>query len=274
MKKNWSFLIASLAISSMAVMSVACNDDDENENNQPSNNQSDPSNNQSDPNNGQEEPINKDGVDSNGHMYVDLGLPSGTLWATCNIGATKPEEFGDYLAWGESTEKLNLLYYGYSWMTYKYAKVNEAKEEIEYVTKYNLSASKGGVIDNLSTLTAEDDAATILWGDEWRMPTYEDFKELNSYCTYQWTWINHVGGAQFVAKNGKSIFLPAALCWSGMQPVDPSYYDGYYWTSTVDPKEEIYAHSFLFGQEKRDSHYFANTSRCIGLSVRAVRVNK
>ena len=96
-----------------------------------------------------------------GHAYVDLGLPSGLKWATCNVGATVSTDFGDYFAWGEVESKKN-----YSWDTYKYGNGRGGK-----FTKYN------GIIDK-TTLYLEDDAAHVNWGGAWRMPTEEDVKEL------------------------------------------------------------------------------------------------
>ena len=115
----------------------------------------------------------KDNVGGNGggnggntHAYVDLGLPSGLLWATCNVGANNPQDYGDYFAWGETTPKDF-----YSWSNYKYCR------GYEQLTKYCTMSDYGynGYTDNLTTLLPEDDAATVNWGDGWRMPTKEEF---------------------------------------------------------------------------------------------------
>ena len=141
----------------------------------------------------------------NGHQYVDLGLPSGTLWATCNVGASKPEEYGDYFAWGETT--------GYKsgkttfkWTTYKYC-----NGTARTLTKY-CSNSSLGIVDNKTSLDSEDDAATVNWGSGWRMPTNNQLKELynSSYTTTEWTTINNVYGRKVTSKkNGNYLFLPA-----------------------------------------------------------------
>ena len=130
------------------------------------------------------------GANSGDHGYVDLGLPSNTLWATCNVGAASSEEYGDYFAWGETQPKTL-----YDWNTYQYYDGSS-------LTKYNES-------DGLTTLLPEDDAATANWGDDWRMPTEEEWWELCDNTTITWTTRNGVGGRLFTATNGNSIFLPA-----------------------------------------------------------------
>lgn len=131
------------------------------------------------------------------HEFVDLGLS--VKWATCNVGASKPEECGDYFAWGETTPKTN-----YSWSTYRYCKGVYAT-----ITKYCTSRSYGS-IDRLTQLELSDDAAHVNWGRDWRMPTYEEQKELRNKCIWKWTTQNGVNGYQVISKlNGNSIFLPA-----------------------------------------------------------------
>ena len=158
---------------------------------------------------------------SNGHDYVDLGLPSGTLWATMNIGATKPEEYGDYFAWGE-TEPKDI----YAWSTYKYGNVYNA------LTKYcnNSSYGKDGFTDSLTELELADDAARVNWGGEWRMPTSGQVQELIDNTTSAWTNnYNNTGvsGMTFTSKtNGNTMFVPAAgtkdAGVSGVSPTEPS----------------------------------------------------
>ena len=142
---------------------------------------------------------------SNGHAYVDLGLPSGLLWATCNIGTTSPEGYGNYYAWGETTTKSD-----YSWSTYQYCNYDENGYDI--FTKYCTSSEYGynGFVDNLATLLPEDDAATANWGGNWRMPTKAEWEELVDNTTVTWTTQNGVNGYLFTATNGSSLFLPAA----------------------------------------------------------------
>ena len=136
------------------------------------------------------------------HGYVDLGLPSGLLWATCNVGAETAEEYGDYFAWGETQPKDY-----YYWSTYQYCNGSSST-----LTKYCNNSSNGynGYTDNLTTLLPEDDAATANWGSDWRMPTNEEWQELYNNTTVTWTTRNGVDGRLFTASNGNSLFLPAA----------------------------------------------------------------
>ncbi|MBR3945706.1 MAG: hypothetical protein IKJ56_01235 [Bacteroidales bacterium] len=137
-----------------------------------------------------------------GHDFVDLGLPSGTLWATCNVGANRPEEYGDYFAWGEITAKDT-----YDWSTYRYCNGSNTT-----LTKYCYDANYGynGFTDNLTTLQPSDDAATANWGNGWRMPTSTEMQELIDNCTFEWITQNGVNGRKFTGTNGNSIFMPAA----------------------------------------------------------------
>jgi hypothetical protein len=126
-------------------------------------------------------------------------LPSGTLWATHNVGATKPEEYGGYYAWGETEEKSN-----YGWSTYKWCNGSSTT-----FTKYCTDSSYG-IIDNKTVLDHEDDVAHVKWGGSWRMPTLDELKELKNNCTWQWATQNGVNGYKVTGANGNSIFLPAA----------------------------------------------------------------
>ena len=133
------------------------------------------------------------------HAYVDLGLPSGTLWATCNMGASKPEDYGHYYAWGETSTKST-----YNWNTYKYANGNFNK-----LTKYCSESDRGnnGFTDHLTTLQTGDDPAAS-WGSDWRMPSKDQWNELLENTTNKWTTQNGVEGRLFTAKNGQTLFLP------------------------------------------------------------------
>ncbi|MBR4963409.1 MAG: hypothetical protein IKY54_05855 [Muribaculaceae bacterium] len=134
----------------------------------------------------------------NGHEYVDLGLS--VKWATCNVGATTPEGYGDYFAWGE-TEPKDV----FSLNTYKWGEITEIGN-ILYL-KYNRT-------DNNIVLELEDDAARVNWGGEWRMATIEEQKELLNKCTWTWFTKNGVKGYKVISNiNGNSIFLPAAGCF-------------------------------------------------------------
>jgi hypothetical protein len=137
------------------------------------------------------------GTAPQGVVAVDLGLPSGTKWANMNVGATKPEEYGLYLSWGETV--------GYK----KYLKLNDTYTDIS-LTKYNTN-SRFGTVDNKTTLDLEDDAAHVIWGGSWVMPTSGEIDELLANTTSEWTTVNGIKGCKFTSKtNGNSIFLPAA----------------------------------------------------------------
>lgn len=139
-------------------------------------------------------------------LCIDLGLPSGTLWATMNVGASSPEEYGDYFAWGE-TDGYDSGKNTFDWSTYKWCEGYE-----NGMTKYCTSYSYGDV-DNKTELDPEDDAAFVNWGSAWRMPSEAQFRELidSTYTTIEGTTQNGVKGQKITSRtNGKSIFLPAA----------------------------------------------------------------
>ena len=193
--------------------------------------------------------------------YVDLGLPSGTLWATFNIGANTPEGYGDYFAWGETEPKTN-----YSWNTYKWCNGHE-----DLLTKYCISPSYGdnGFTDNLTVLQPDDDAATANWGSDWCMPTIEQWHELVDATTVRWTTQNGVNGSLFTASNGRSLFLPAA----GFCNQDDFYSPGYggsYWSSSLLLTS---TYSAWYVELDSDDCYFFGDHRSQGYSVRAVRKN-
>lgn len=134
----------------------------------------------------------------NGHRYVDLGLPSGTLWAECNIGAQEPREAGYMFAWGEVEPKES-----YTWETYKYCKGTKSS-----LTKYNTETSYGETPDNLTVLEDEDDAAYLLWGEGWHIPSPVQFEELSYYCYILYEAQGKNNGFRVVGLNGKEIYLP------------------------------------------------------------------
>ena len=191
----------------------------------------------------------------NGHEYVDLGLPSGIKWATCNVGATKPEEFGGYYAWGETTEKDD-----YIWETYKWCNGDRNS-----LTKY-CTDSYYGKIDNRTQLAPADDVARIKWGGTWRMPTIEEIKELLNECTWQWTSRRGVDGYRVIGPNGKSIFLPAAGYRYGTG-VSRRGSSGYYWSSSLSSDLSSCACDLGFDSDYLYSYY---DHRCGGHSVRPV----
>ena len=201
----------------------------------------------------------------NGFEYVDLGLPSGTLWATCNVGATTPEGYGDYFAWGDTQPK-----YYYDWITYKYA--NGTSWENPQLIKYCNNSSYGynGFTDHLTTLLSEDDAATANWGADWRTPTHEEWRELYDYCTSVRMTLNGVKGCLFAASNGNSLFLPAAGSrWhDGFEGGAGS--TGYYWSSSLNTDYPTCAWYLHFSS---DGASVRRGSRFFGFSVRPVLEN-
>ncbi|MBO4614711.1 MAG: InlB B-repeat-containing protein [Bacteroidales bacterium] len=195
----------------------------------------------------------------NGHEFVDLGLPSGLLWATCNVGATTPEGYGSYFAWGETAAKEN-----YNWTTYAHSNGDEHS-----ITKYCDESEYGynGFTDNLTVLEASDDAATANWGAGWRMPTKAEMQELYDNCTHEYTTQNGVNGRLFTASNGKSIFLPAAGGYSD-NTLNNAGADGYYWSSSLATDSPRGAFSlFFYDNSGYDLDDFERTE---GISVRPV----
>ena len=208
--------------------------------------------------------LNEGGGDE--HEYVDLGLPSGLLWATCNVGADTPEGYGDYFAWGETTPKSV-----YNWSNYIYGNLDDG------LTKYCYNSIYGynGFSDNLTTLLPEDDAATANWGNDWRMPTQEEWQELYSNTTCIWTTHNGVNGRLFTSTNGNTLFLPEAGSYALLGNGEFLFEGGgFYWSSSLlvgglwnDPSygNYLYFDGSYYGME--------NVERCVGNSVRAVREN-
>lgn len=173
----------------------------------------------------------------NGHAYVDLGLPSGTLWATCNVGASKPTDYGNYYAWGETKTKTSFFEENYSF----------------YGTP--------------STLPLYSDAANASWGGAWRMPTKSEFDELMSYCN----WNKTSDGFYVTGPNGRSIFLPAAGNAGGRQYA----FAGFYWSSTIDAKETkaafaLFFYEFTFETTLRRIKEVDEVPRWIGFTIRPV----
>ncbi len=148
----------------------------------------------------------------NGHEAVDLGLPSGTFWATCNVGASSPEEFGDYFAWGE-TESKNVFSRENNKLTNFTSKRPEPTEIGLYYPKgYTCERREDGseYINYIISGSKDYDAARAQWGASWRMPLPSEFEELVKNCTWEWTAVNSIEGYKITGPNGNSIFLPAA----------------------------------------------------------------
>lgn len=189
---------------------------------------------------------------ANAHAYVDLGLS--VKWATCNVGANSPEEYGDYFAWGETQPKST-----YNWETYKWC-----EGRYNTYTKY-CTDSGYGTVDNKTILELSDDAANANWGGSWRLPTKEEQDELRTQCTWTWSTKNGVNGYIVVGPNGNSIFLPAAgfRSNSAMGRVGSG---GYYWGSSL--YYGSYAAFYLrFNSSSVDWDYY---DRDYGFSVRPV----
>lgn len=209
------------------------------------------------------------------HPYVDLGLPSGTLWATYNVGATKPEQYadyGDFFAWGDVVPDRD-----FTWYSYKYGKA-QLQWDLYGLTKYNFEGGYPSSIDRLSTLLPEDDAATVSWGVYWRMPTSEELRKLIENCEYSWTEVDGVKGANFTGPNGNSVFFPASGYCEGISGYSPreSFSSkegavGFYWSSSLNEKKNAVAYVLTFDENgvKRD-----DDARYKGSPIRAVRVEK
>lgn len=176
---------------------------------------------------------------------IDLGLPSGTKWASWNIGATKPEEYGGYYAWGETEEKDN-----YSWSTYTHCDGSDQN-------CHHIGNDIAGT---------EYDVAHVKWGGTWRMPSVDQFKELINNCTRSWTNQNGVNGILVTGPNGKTIFLPAAGSYTNYECYSSSR-RGEYWSSSLYPNLVGRASFFYFGSDYWESGSYP---RSTGQSVRAV----
>ena len=193
--------------------------------------------------------------------WVDLGLPSGLLWANCNVGATVPEEYGNYYAWGETTTKDV-----YEWSTYTYCNGSGGQ-----LTKYCSNASFGynGFTDNLTTLEAMDDAATAALGNGARTPTEAEWEELMANTTSEWTTLNGVNGRKFTASNGNTLFLPTAGCRYDAELYNAGSY-GYYWSSSLYTGNPNHARLFYFLSNEQGMDL---STRNGGFTIRAVRQN-
>ena len=176
----------------------------------------------------------------NGHDWVDLGLPSGKKWATCNVGATSAEDYGDYFAWGETSPKAE-----YTWEN---------------------SVTYGEQMSDISG-NAQYDAATANWGGSWRMPTKEEMQELVDHCEWEWTQVNGVNGSKVVGPNGSCIFLPAAGNRYGTSLYDDGN-KGCYWSSTPGGYEDDYDAYYLYFSDGLE--YVSYDYRYNGRTVRPI----
>ena len=200
------------------------------------------------------------GGSESSHTKVDLGLS--VKWATCNVGASKPEDYGDYFAWGETSPKST-----YSWSTYKYSKGLATT-----LTKYCKDSRLGnnGYSDSKTVLDSKDDAARVNWGGSWRMPTKAEFDELLDNCSWTWTTMNGVKGCKLVSKkpgySGNYIFLPAAGGRHDTTPDGGGSY-GYYLSSSLYTTLSCSAYTLRFNSSSANCYGY---DRYQGFSVRPV----
>ncbi|MBR5642577.1 MAG: hypothetical protein IKW77_00140 [Salinivirgaceae bacterium] len=233
--------------------------------------------------------IGKEDINLTAYFFtptVDLGLESGTLWATCNLGVTVPWYYGDYYAWGETETKD-----AYSWETYEYCKGSK-----ETFTKYCYDAEYGnnGFTDNLTTLESADDAATAILGTGWTIPTYTEWNELGSQCYWVWTenYNNQYNASGYIVYKAKAevdkgtvvysgdtpsasyslsdahIFLPASGFYSSTRHIYVSL-QGIYWSASLDENYPTGAHCCYF--DNSSVYPLSGSSRYYGQSVRPVR---
>lgn len=204
------------------------------------------------------------------HEYVDLGLS--VKWATCNIGAEEPEQYGLYFTWG-GTVGYDTNEHAFNWHNYS---LNSGKDVL--LTKYN-NKDEFGIVDNKKVLEPENDAATANWGPDWRMPSVEDYEELRSQCYWNWTTRNGVRGFVVQSKvpgyTDRSIFLPAGgyrdetgRQWAGI--------GGYYWTNKLGSEWDfddspLNSRCLILWVESQTVRYYVNSSsRCLGMMIRPV----
>ena len=190
-------------------------------------------------------------------LEIDLGLPSGTKWASSNIGASQPWEYGGYYAWGEIEEKEV-----YNDTTYMYFKGEDADGDGNYDKHVECEV----LSENISG--TEYDVAHVKLGDGWQMPTREQFMELVDNCNREWTELHGVKGLKFIGPNGNSIFLPAGRGRrnSGFDDLDDC---GCYWSGMVSKYAFFNAHNLLF--TSTFACWFGYCSRSLGHSVRPVK---
>ncbi|MBR1447414.1 MAG: hypothetical protein IJ588_01535 [Prevotella sp.] len=211
-----------------------------------------------------------------GVVAVDLGLPSGLKWANMNVGATKPEGYGDYFAWGETEAKKSKK----SMKTYKFQySRKDPSDTTPPMTKYWPDGAKVWIGlysfpskgDNKTVLEPEDDAAVANWGDGWRMPTSDEAQELEDNTTQEFVTVNGVNGVRFISKtNGNSIFLPTAGLLKSTRKQDWKK-RGTYWTSSLFTNDPIQAQ--IFGFYFPSSYFYTDhqLSRSSVASIRAVK---
>lgn len=214
------------------------------------------------------------GADNKEYEVVDLGLPSGNLWAKCNMGATSPEQTGSRYAWGEVEVKES-----YSWKNYRWADGSDLD-----INKYCTDRTVG-TVDNKTKLDIEDEVTLSVMGEGWRIPTEDDFRELltTRNCTAKWCKLNGVGGYLFTSTRkgyeDNSIFLPLA----GMQDNTTIRFEskyGWYWCNALyyDTQNRKYntkeANALLLQHDDIDNHYMQSRPRSVGLPIRAIYIGQ
>lgn len=185
--------------------------------------------------------------DSNHPHLIDLGLPEGTLWACCNVGASKPKDYGGHYAWGETEEKTT-----YNWSTYIYCNGT-----------FNSCYQLGNICGT------KYDVAHVKWGGSWQMPTKNDRDDLDVNCTYEVVTINGVQGRKYIGPNGGSIFLPNAGTAEESSIIEEGTI-GYYWTGTPVPSYSYL--SYYFHNQDGGNTYRPVPHRYFGHCVRPVWV--
>ena len=203
---------------------------------------------------------------ANGHDYVDLGLPSGTLWATCNVGASKPSDYGQYFQWGDisgyTTDQVGTgdgqKKFASDWSDYKWYLSGSEEEGNLKFRKYSTTGA---------TLELEDDAAHANMGGDWHMPTPTQISELLNNTTNTWTTQDDINGRLFTSKNGNSIFIPAAgFAWGGS--VFDRGSDGSVWSSVLSSSDVDYGQNLNFYSD--NAGLGNDGGRNYGFSVRGV----
>ena len=241
MKKYFSWVMAATLICGASLVTSCSDDDDDKEKEE------------------KKEEGNVSGLlacPDNEHPHaIDLGLPSGTKWACCNVGASSPEQYGDYFAWGEIQPKSK-----YGWDNYAYWHDDNEDEVVDNNELTNIGSDIAGT---------DYDAATANWGSPWCMPTLEQIRELWDNCSYTWTSKNEIDGCEFTGSNGGKIFLPAAGdSWYGNLLNEGSR--GFYWVSTQPETQQKSTYS-LYSTSEGVS--WGNHDRSYGQPVRPVRKN-
>lgn len=209
----------------------------------------------------------------NGHAYVDMGLPSGLLWATCNIGAERAEEYGEYYSWGETQTKET-----YDDWRYKYLSMDD--NDVFHLTKYCDDPSCGyqGYTDTLHFLEPVDDVAAVNWGEGWHVPSFNDMVELLTHCMWSAATQDGVKGFLFTASNGGSLFFPAAGCKIFQILYFNEEGEGFYWLNQNHWNDPMKAWSFNFDPSieyfpitpNTESNVIPYNDRAVGFTVRPV----